>query len=369
MSNGTSIHFRGLNGIRALAAFSVIATHIIQSFSLFNLQQVQLLETGNYGVTMFFTLSGFLITYLLLQEKQNFGRVNIRKFYLRRILRIWPLYYLYLLMAVIVFFFYDEQLLNSYFIYYIFLLANIPFIYGAHNLVTGHYWSLGVEEQFYLFWPWVIGKVNKLIVWVSTFIIVFLVVKFIFWQIFKETGNPIYYNMIHITRFHCMAIGALGAILLFRKNIFFLKCSTHCITQLILWVIIVMIAVNKFRIAVAVDQEIFSVVSILLIINVALNPKSFLKLDNAILNYLGKISYGLYIYHPLVIFFFAKLFNAEMNGLSERSRIFTLFGSIFILTIAISTFSYFFFEKFFLKLKERVASIHAPTSKSYIYKQ
>ena len=105
MSN--QLYFKGLNEIRALAAFSVIFHHLelykfrIGIKSLFDFPQLNyfIANLGKNGVFLFFVLSGFLITYLLLQEKQTTGKISILKFYGRRIVRIWPLYFIILLIG------------------------------------------------------------------------------------------------------------------------------------------------------------------------------------------------------------------------------------------------------------------------------
>src|SRR5688572_28294357 len=94
--NQTVVHLRGLNGLRAFAAFAVVISHIRLAYGDFGLPTVDGLLLARYGVTVFFAISGFLITYLLLQEKQTTGTVDIKSFYWRRVLRIWPLYYFYL---------------------------------------------------------------------------------------------------------------------------------------------------------------------------------------------------------------------------------------------------------------------------------
>src|SRR5689334_8705907 len=94
------IYLKGLNGIRTIAAFGVLLAHLkLWASDLKN--TINENPWGPFGVTMFFALSGFLITYLLLKEKdQSNGKIAIRKFYVRRILRIWPLYFLYLFICL-----------------------------------------------------------------------------------------------------------------------------------------------------------------------------------------------------------------------------------------------------------------------------
>lgn len=93
----------GLNGIRAIAAISVLISHMNESLSFFGLSNLQGLDLAGFGVTMFFALSGYLITYLLLLEKRDYARINVGQFYIRRILRIWPLYYFFLFSRLLLF--------------------------------------------------------------------------------------------------------------------------------------------------------------------------------------------------------------------------------------------------------------------------
>ena len=104
MNSNSNIYFTGLNGLRFLAAMAVVITHIElikgQMFceNLWSTNKL-IFELGGLGVIFFFVLSGFLITYLLLEEKKVSGTVSVKKFYARRILRIWPLYYLIIVLG------------------------------------------------------------------------------------------------------------------------------------------------------------------------------------------------------------------------------------------------------------------------------
>src|SRR5206468_6085258 len=110
------------------------------------------LQMAGFGVSIFFSLSGFLITYLLILENGLHG-INIRNFYLRRIFRIWPLYYLYFAICLILLLVLHINAEPQTLLYYIFFAADVPFILNSTLILLGHYWSIGVEEQFYLFWP------------------------------------------------------------------------------------------------------------------------------------------------------------------------------------------------------------------------
>ena len=151
-----SVYLPGLNGLRAIAALSVLIAHVSQEgIADFGLPKLVNLPMAGYGVTLFFVISGFLITFLLIKEMRKTQTVSIGKFYLRRILRIWPIYYLFIIVSLSVFlcFGMPNQILVKELWFYLFFAANIPFITYQGIMILVHYWSIGVEEQFYLFWP------------------------------------------------------------------------------------------------------------------------------------------------------------------------------------------------------------------------
>jgi peptidoglycan/LPS O-acetylase OafA/YrhL len=349
------IHLKGLNGIRAIAAFSVVISHTLQSLVLFGLPKLQGIQMANYGVTMFFTLSGFLITFLLLLEKEKFGGVNIKQFYIRRILRIWPLYYFYLIVSIVVLFVCVRQVLTGNLVFYFFLLANVPIIMGNQIPVIGHYWSLGVEEQFYLFWPWIVKRVSRLLVWLIYFVAIMMVLKFGTWLFFHRTGNVIPLNVILYNRFQCMAIGACAAILYFQRNSVFLKIAFKVPVQLMAWTAIAVLAAMDFNFI--LNDEIISFATVVLIVNISSNQNSIVKLENKPMDFLGKISYGVYIYHPLIIYLLQRWAGTYLVKMDSRWRYVAIFGLVTFITILVAAISYRFFESRFLRLKERFARV------------
>src|SRR5690349_8717514 len=115
------IHLKGLNGIRAIAALSVVISHTLLALEYFGIKKVnEGWNFASYGVTMFFTLSGFLITYLLVKEKRIFATINIKEFYIRRVLRIWPLYYFYIILVIFVLLIKFPESLSESIYYYLF---------------------------------------------------------------------------------------------------------------------------------------------------------------------------------------------------------------------------------------------------------
>ena len=359
--NNKPIYFEGLNGIRAIAVIGVLFSHITLDLELFGLNPFVLGQTADgkpkgwllagFGVSMFFALSGFLITYLLLREKET-GRINIKKFYLRRIFRIWPIYYLYLAICLVMYvatgFF---TITNSVF-FYIFYAANAPLIIGTSLPLLGHYWSLGVEEQFYLFWPWITKLSQKWLVWITLGLIVFLFGLKVFLHIFFP--NSILEVIIHVTRFHCMLVGALFAILYYQSNSLFLRITTHKFSQAIVWLIMVVIVANKFHLFSIVDNEIVAVVTAVMIMG-QITQNGLISLENNVFDFLGKISYGIYVIHPLIIFGLG--FIIRKLTMPQTMKYLLVYALIPLLVILLAHWSYKYFEKPFLRYKNRRFSV------------
>lgn len=352
----SKIHFKGLNGIRAIAAIIVLLSHTGPELHMFGLKDITGFEFASFGVTMFFALSGFLITYLLLMEKTNYKHVDIKKFYVRRILRIWPLYFLYLFLALLATAYYFPELLPGSAGWYFVLGANIPFIFGTAIPLIRHYWSLGVEEQFYLFWPLLIDKTKKVFRTIAIFLVAWLILKG-FCRLYQiKTGNDIPYMAMQITRFDCMAIGAMGAILFFEKKKRFLQFCYSYAAQIIAWGSLVLIVLDRFHVASIIDDEILAVLVVIIIVNVASNPKTLISLENKLFDFLGRISYGIYVYHPLVVFMLSRILKNWFN-LGYNSYVAAIFVLTLVSTILIAYVSYEFFEKRFLQLKTKFAKV------------
>jgi peptidoglycan/LPS O-acetylase OafA/YrhL len=360
------IYFPGLNGIRAIAALSVVFSHINNRMDYFNLPKRELLDLANFGVTIFFTLSGFLITYLLLKEKEKTGIIDVRKFYIRRVLRIWPLYFVYLIIVICL------NGISTVQWPILFVLLMIPNLrnsfagitntaVGNYNLtfMTGHYWSLGVEEQFYAFWPWIIKKSKRLLQILILFPLVYLFMKILLRLFHAPNGIITFFNY---TRFGCLAIGALGAYLYFNNSSKFNYWFTKKELEICSWLLLLIVAFNKFHLTSIIDHEIISVMTLIIIMNQINNPRKIVNLENKAFDFLGKISFGLYVYNPLIIYLMAFIINpfAIENIVLKQFLIYFLVVPAVVLTAYLS---YEYFEKIFLKLKYNYAVIESSSSK------
>jgi peptidoglycan/LPS O-acetylase OafA/YrhL len=366
-------YFPNLNGLRFFAALFVIINHIEDTkryAGYDNYKHIPFFSaTGDLSVTLFFVLSGFLITYLLLEEKQNTGDISVKKFYSKRIKRIWPLYLFILLITFIILYYASSFSLpipeGSYseklgFIG-IMLLIIVPNIVSTIYFLPylGHIWSIGVEEQFYLIWPWVV-KFTKNYLKIFIFILLFfLIIDTIPYVVKMMTEDP---TLLHTTktlksclsriRINCMAIGGFGAWLIFNKKEKILQLLYRKEVQWVILLSIILLFLTGPTIRL-IKHEFYSILFCILIINLASNPRSILQLENKPLIFLGKISYGIYMYHPLVIGLCIGALE-QINGYHFNTLLsdFIVYSLSISITIMVSTLSYYFFERFFLQRKK-----------------
>jgi peptidoglycan/LPS O-acetylase OafA/YrhL len=370
------VFFPGLNGLRFLAASAVIITHVEllkQQVGLDSLWDEKkhpiLFNLGGLGVYFFFVLSGFLITYLLLVEKEKAGNISIRDFYLRRIFRIWPVYYLLVFLAFFVFphiplielkyfqrFFYDHFWIK--FLMFMFLLPNLALGFFRSIPHAGQAWSIGVEEQFYIIWPWIVRKSKNLVRTIIIFGIIIVAIKItVLLANSKMPGNKMMQGLkefVAMLKMECMAIGGLGACVVFQKKNKILDWAFHPITQL--FSILLVPALIFFMPDKLQDGEhiIYSLLFLIIILNVALNPKSFIKLENRVFNFLGNISYGMYMYHMFLIVLVLK---TAPNLVSQSYLNVYYYAASFVLAILFSALSYYLYERIFIRMKSRFSKV------------
>jgi peptidoglycan/LPS O-acetylase OafA/YrhL len=361
------IHLSGLNGIRAIAAMAVLFGHTTLNLDTFGLNSyifgvktdghVATTTLANYGVTMFFALSGFLITYLLLEEKKE-KPISIRNFYVRRILRIWPLYFGYMLLAILTSWRYDMEYEKTDLLFYVFLAANFAMVFNHAITLLGHYWSLGVEEQFYSFWPWVIKRsadvFRSTAVLCTSLIVLKVVLRVMDIQV-NDGAVSWPYAFLEATRIHCMLIGALGAILLFRQHELFQRLATHVVAQVSAWVVILLVAVNRFHVISVLDNELIAVVTVVIITGQVRRKNRLVNLDHYLLDRVGRISYGIYMIHPLLLFYLAKIIS--LSDTHSVVNYLFVYATVFSTTILAAYLSYEFFEKRFLAIKARYSVV------------
>ena len=323
------------------------------------------LTSGWVGVDMFFVLSGFLITGILLDSRDHPHR--IRNFFARRVLRIFPLYYLvlFLLFVVAPFFTTNPEILypDSDKPYYVLYVQNLflPLIEGGDtaSLYLSHTWSLAVEEQYYLVWPWLVLFLPRrvLIVLLGLILIAAPIARYLvlsehpgawksYWLVYKHT-------LLHIDG---LAVGSLMAILIRSKRV-----TTHLVRNLsavmalitlpyAFWILHKIYAEGGIvhypftPTTPWIGASTFSILAIGFggVLGVTLTQSSKVLdavLSNPVAVWIGSISYGLYVYHFPVI---RALLPYELHPLIAPT-----------LTVAIAALSWYLIEKPILKLKSR----------------
>lgn len=369
-SKETSLFFPNLNGVRFIAAFWVIVHHIEQFKEKFGYDN-QLFYTrfirliGPLSVFLFFVLSGFLITSLLLVEKERTKTINIKSFYMRRVLRIWPLYYLTVFLGLFVLphisylnISGETELIQVDFseklILYLLILPNIVSGVFKHIPYLSQNWSIGVEEQFYYFWPWVVKqtKTSRLLIVMLIFFGIFYITRSLTVLYMPETGLWKYLNeFIKSLRITCMILGAIGAYFTyFQLNSRLVQFIFRKSFQVLLYgTLILMLTFGVYL--PGVNQEVYALIFTLILMNLAKNSASILNLENPIFNYLGKISYGMYMYHTIAVVVGVKISHSFDNSN------FVSYPVTYVLTILMAGLSYQYFEKPFLKIKDKFTTV------------
>jgi peptidoglycan/LPS O-acetylase OafA/YrhL len=367
------VYFPNLNGLRFIAAFLVIIHHAEQVRFFFkqdNYWTVPFVRNiGQLGVILFFVLSGFLITFLLLKEKNEHGTIFVKDFYIRRILRIWPLYYFIVILSFFILPHFKilsipgfEGIANADFLQilllFILFLPNVALAGYAPVSFASQAWSVGVEEQFYLIWPLIIKKSKNTLLLLCIVIFLSVLIGFIVANTAGEQGL-----MRNVHRFwehfniDCMAIGGIAAWVLFHKkekilNIVFNKYFQAIVLVFTLFCLGTGYYFPVFLKGLDINCECYAVLFAIIILNMASNEASIITLENKFFNYMGKISYGLYMYHVLVIVIVEKVVMPFFNG-----NTIVFYVSILFLITAVSSCSYEFIEKRFIKRKIKYSKI------------
>jgi peptidoglycan/LPS O-acetylase OafA/YrhL len=313
-------------------------------------------SAGRFGVDLFFLLSAYLITELLLREQDRFGKLNLRSFYVRRILRIWPLYFLGIGIAVVLARIApaDQHFPPKYAVAFLLMAGNwLPYTQS----VMWPLWSVSFEEQFYLLWPALLSHLalarhRHRILYASG---VLLLIATIARPLMARYAGAMSQETIFtssLTRLDPLAIGIATAVVLHKK-----KLSLESPVRIAL-----LAAGCGFGIAAG---HFWSMSTAFLSIGYpSATVASWLIFRSALglnvaprwLRYLGKVSYGLYVFHMLALYCVLKL----LGGPVHDARGFLLYWTAGLsLTVAMAAVSYRFLESPFLALKERFASVQS----------
>lgn len=339
-----------LDGVRGLAYLIVFFDHTVPAHA----------PGGNTGVDLFFVLSGFLITTILLKEQKRFGAIDIAKFYLRRALRLLPALYLLAAMCILYLWLFEPEaklttalngLPSLLFYYYNWYIIRVP---GGGSALFPHLWSLSVEEQFYIVWPFVLslalwrgGRTFDIVLAIG--IIGPAVARLVLWD--GQWSSQ--YYLTHL-RIDTLMWGALAARLVAanwmpkdgmgRENV--------GVAAIIAFAVVILFALIPNRINGVMSlggYTVYGIAAAFLIAVVATVPPTPLRalLSFGPLRWTGTISYGLYLWHvPLM--YYVHTYGVPYGNYRNTAA--------FIGAYVAATISYYVMERPLLRLKDRIGT-------------
>ena len=361
--NAINLHkpyYPALDGLRGVAILLVVFLHNFNFMNYFFF--------GWLGVDLFFVLSGFLITDILLNglHKPHF----LRNFYIRRVLRIFPLFYLTLIICLLILpniksLHLDASYYTGNQFWLWAYLQNWLFVFKEPHgdKILLHTWSLAVEEQFYLVWPVTIllFRKPKILLTIALLTLVFVVVaRYMVW--IYQVEDLAYSSLYTFTRIDGLCIGSMVALLM-RINPGFLKKYTTVIVLLMAAVNFGFYFINNQQSSTLpylafAGYTTFAVLFGILVYEAVSGGSKVIQFlfNNRILKFFGKISYGLYVYHwPVYILLFSFFREFILKNINTPYHIAETGSGIIVtvLAVVLSVISYQYFEKPFLKLKNR----------------
>jgi peptidoglycan/LPS O-acetylase OafA/YrhL len=384
-------YFPNLIGLRFWMATTVIYRHIEEVKYMRHIQQdtnsiSKFHSIGFYPMLMFFTLSGFLITYQLEIEKTKTGNINVLHFYKNRALRILPLFYLsiFIYWAILphspfadhynaIFFKpWSSDVVTLYnipkWIFFVLSFILLPHLANIISLINNRswmygvqHWSVGVEEIFYIFWPLLWRKIKSFkhfiikcfiayyIVLIGTFILSFIVRKLFHLDWLSHLMAGIFY-FISFSNAICFFIGAIGIyVYLYRTDIIekYINKSTASIS----FVIILLCMFSSFEFPILINELVCSSYMIC-ILYLLKTGKKYVIFEHPFIVYLGKITYAVYLVHfaaILIVMYFLEKFGIQKQSLLLFNVL--QYVGTFALTFSISALLYEFYEKKFLALR------------------
>jgi peptidoglycan/LPS O-acetylase OafA/YrhL len=345
----TGQHMPQLDGLRTLAVAAVIWSHWLEACQFG-------FEWGVMGVNLFFVLSGFLITGILLDGRAaQAGSIPgrwfvIRQFYIRRVLRIFPVFYMTLALLALL----NVRPIRQTFLWHISYLSNVYFFRrGEWQGYISHFWSLAVEEQFYLVWPYLIVflPVRRLRPVVLALIVLAPLYRVVMGVIHPEN------SLAFVLTIGCLDALGIGALLacLQRSGEAGATWTAARVAGYLLWIGVpawaVVEGLSRLNLApvalLALRQTFLDLIFGWMILNGAQGFRNWFGrfLQWAPIAYLGKISYGIYLFHNLAMY--GLVF--AVRDLHAPAAIMTVTWlrclCLLVLTISAAAVSWHYFEK------------------------
>jgi peptidoglycan/LPS O-acetylase OafA/YrhL len=343
-----------LDGWRAIAIIGVMASHAGHSYSaaLGRESIFDRFALGTHGVNLFFAISGLLITSRLLEEWDRSGSVSLKRFYVRRAFRILPPALLYLSCVALLGLFGLLPVTREEFVAATLFFRNyLPPILGANGagFFTSHYWSLGVEEHFYLFWPALLllaGRKRALPVAITIALLIAA------WRHVEAWREIMLFNAIQPTyfarsdtRIDSIMWGVVAALALARPEI--RAVIERHLGTLVYLALLALYGAVTYRFGTRPTVWEASIVPVL-IAGTVLRPRSVLGrvLENPVMRWIGRLSYSLYLW---------ELFFVYYPGVPTTLGVWQTFPVNLIAAVGCATASYYLVERPLIRVGHRLA--------------
>ena len=342
------IHFKGLNTLRFFSALAIIVYHGTLSLQGSLPEAARMfLHNLPLGVDFFFLISGFLIVFLLLEEKEKYQRIQLGNFYIRRILRIFPLYYLVVGLAYWQYHYSNPEIDFSKYLYFwgnFWMIGTDKWTVSTLNPL----WSLCIEEHFYLITPLLVALLPRPQIRYLFWSILLLSIGFRAWFTLTEPNNWMTIYCHTLSRADVIAIGGLLACR-HQANPIRISLPRQWLYGALAYLVLLCAALDTAdytTLFFATAKKYLFIAPLVFIFVFVLFHTDNPKAEHPVLSYLGKISFGLYMYHSPVADALWQIPFFQQHHLLKT-------GLLLLLTIGVAALSYELFERQLLKLKRR----------------
>jgi len=350
---------KSLDGIRAISIFMVLLGHCADTIGpvITDNNIFPFFANARLGVRIFFVISGYLITTILIKERNKPGPIILAHFYIKRTLRIFPVFYLYIIVLILLKNFFIPTLFDNYeWIAFASVFGwNYAHLFIAPNAANenvvwffGHFWTLSMEEQFYLLWPITFIKIS--VFWLKRLILGIIIlaplIRLATYYFMPDSRGQI--EMMLHTGGSVILVGCLGALLenssFFKKRILNVINSNALIIFLALFLFVISPILSfsfqgVYKLPFGAGLESMAIILLLFwCINVPSKVSNFL--NGRLISHIGVLSYSLYIWQQLFL-------NNKIHYW------FNQFPQNIVLVFVVAHLSYYFIEMPFLGLKKR----------------